>query len=93
MNCGEARLPRPSMGSWLTYGLGSENQNLPAFVVLLSQAHALNTDQPLFSRLWGSGFLPSSHQGVRFRAGSSPVLYLENPPGENWDGVFVATTK
>jgi len=74
---------RPSMGSWLSYGLGSENQNLPAFVVLLSQAHALNTDQPLFSRLWASGFLPSSYQGVRFRAGSAPVLFLEDPPGIN----------
>ena len=72
---------RPSMGAWLSYGLGSENQNLPAFVVLLSQAHAINTDQPLFSRLWASGFLPSSYQGVRFRAGSEPVLYLEDPPG------------
>ncbi|MEO8522777.1 MAG: DUF1501 domain-containing protein, partial [Acidobacteriota bacterium] len=51
---------RPSMGAWASYGLGSENQNLPAFVVLLSQAHAINTDQPLFSRLWASGFLPSS---------------------------------
>ena len=72
---------RPSMGAWLSYGLGSDNQNLPAFVVLLSQAQALNTDQPLFSRLWGSGFLPSSYQGVRFRAGAAPVLYLEDPPG------------
>jgi Protein of unknown function (DUF1501) len=72
---------RPSIGAWLSYGLGSENQNLPAFVVLLSQAQALNTDQPLFSRLWGSGFLPSSYQGVRFRAGAAPVLYLEDPAG------------
>ena len=72
---------RPSMGAWLSYGLGSENQNLPAFVVLLSQAHAITTDQPLFSRLWASGFLPSSYQGVKFRAGSDPVLYLEDPPG------------
>jgi hypothetical protein len=72
---------RPSLGSWMSYGLGSENQNLPAFVVLLSQAHALNTDQPLFSRLWSSGFLPSKYQGVRFRAGSNPVLYLQDPPG------------
>jgi hypothetical protein len=72
---------RPSMGAWLSYGLGSENQNLPAFVVLLSQAHAINTDQPLFSRLWASGFLPSSYQGVRFRAGSAPVLFLQDPPG------------
>jgi hypothetical protein len=72
---------RPSIGAWLSYGLGSENQNLPAFVVLLSQAQALNTDQPLFSRLWGSGFLPSSYQGVRFRGGAAPVLYLEDPAG------------
>jgi hypothetical protein len=72
---------RPSMGAWLSYGLGSENQNLPAFVVLLSQAHAINADQPLFSRLWASGFLPSSYQGVRFRAGSAPVLFLDDPPG------------
>jgi len=72
---------RPSMGAWTTYGLGSENQNLPAFVVLISQANALNPDQPLFSRLWGSGFLPSRYQGVKFRASGDPVLYLSNPPG------------
>lgn len=72
---------RPSLGAWSSYGLGSENDNLPAFVVLLSQAHAINTDQPLFSRLWSSGFLPSSHQGVRFRSGSDPVLYLEDAKG------------
>ena len=74
---------RPSMGAWLSYGLGSDNQNLPAFVVLLSQAQAINTDQPLFSRLWASGFLPSSYQGVRFRTGSAPVLFLQDPPGIN----------
>ncbi len=72
---------RPSMGSWLSYGLGSDNQNLPTFVVLLSQAHAINADQPLFSRLWGSGFLPSAYQGVRFGTGTEPVLYLDDPPG------------
>jgi hypothetical protein len=72
---------RPSMGAWTSYGLGSENDNLPAFVVLLSQAHAINIDQPLFSRLWSSGFLPSSHHGVRFRSGSDPVLYLEDAQG------------
>ena len=72
---------RPSFGSWASYGLGSENQNLPAFIVLLSTAHAINTDQPLFSRLWSSGFLPSSYQGVRLRGGATPVLYLENAPG------------
>jgi len=72
---------RPSMGAWVSYGLGSENQNLPAYVVLISQANALNPDQPLFSRLWGNGFLPSKYQGVRFRAGAEPVLYLDDPPG------------
>ena len=72
---------RPSMGSWVTYGLGSENQNLPAFVVLISQANALNRDQPLFTRLWSSGFLPSKYQGVRFRASGDPVLYLANSDG------------
>ena len=72
---------RASMGSWVSYGLGSDNQNLPAFVVLISQANALNVDQPLFSRLWSSGFLPSRYQGVRFRTGSDPVLYLADPPG------------
>jgi hypothetical protein len=72
---------RPSMGAWVTYGLGSENQNLPAFVVMVSQANALNPDQPLFSRLWGSGFLSSRYQGVKFRASGDAVLYLSNPPG------------
>ena len=72
---------RPSMGAWVSYGLGSENQNLPAFVVMISQANALNPDQPLFSRLWGNGFLPSKYQGVKFHAGGDPVLYLSNPPG------------
>ncbi len=70
---------RPSMGAWLSYGLGSENENLPGFIVMLSR----NRDggQPLYSRLWGSGFLPSLHQGVQFRSGKDPVLYLNNPPG------------
>src|SRR5258708_5493313 len=60
---------RPSFGSWVNYGLGSENENLPAFVVMLSQTSGLNVDQPLFSRLWSSGFLPSNYQGVLFRSG------------------------
>ncbi len=72
---------RPSIGAWVSYGLGSENQNLPTFVVLVSQASALNIDQPLFSRLWGSGFLPSNHQGVKFRSAGDPVLYLSDPDG------------
>ena len=69
---------RPSIGAWVHYGLGSDNHNLPAFVVLITRG---KVDQPLYSRLWGSGFLPSRHQGVQFRAGKEPVLYLNNPPG------------
>jgi uncharacterized protein (DUF1501 family) len=72
---------RPSFGSWMSYGLGSPNQNLPAFLVMISQGSGNKTDQPLFSRLWGAGFLPSQHQGVRFRSGKDPVLYLSNPEG------------
>lgn len=69
---------RPSMGAWLSYGLGAENQNLPAFVVMVTKDKG---GQPLVSRLWGSGFLPSRHQGVQFRAGDEPVLYINNPKG------------
>jgi hypothetical protein len=76
---------RPSFGAWLSYGIGTENENLPAFIVLISQGSGNKTDQPIFSRLWGSGFLPSSHQGVRFRTGQDPVLYLSNPPGVDAD--------
>ena len=72
---------RPSLGAWLSYGLGAETENLPAFVVMISQGSGNKTDQPIFSRLWGPGFLPSEHQGVRFRSGDDPVLYLSNPPG------------
>lgn len=72
---------RPSLGAWLSYGLGTENEDLPAFVVLISQGSGNKTDQPIFSRLWGSGFLPSRHQGVRFRSSADPVLYLSNPEG------------
>ena len=70
---------RPSIGSWLSYGLGSENANLPAFVVLLSRGKG--NIQPLASRVWGSAFLPSVHQGVQFRMGKDPVLYLRDPDG------------
>jgi hypothetical protein len=70
-----------SMGAWASYGLGSENANLPAFVVLVSQGSGKNPGQPIFSRLWGGGFLPSSHQGVGFRPGGNPVPYLANPAG------------
>ncbi len=69
---------RPSIGAWVHYGLGSDNENLPAFVVLITKGKG---DQPLYSRLWGSGWLPSQHQGVQFRSGKSPVLYLNNPDG------------
>ncbi|MFN8006458.1 MAG: DUF1501 domain-containing protein [Terriglobia bacterium] len=72
---------RPSIGAWLTYGLGSENKDLPAFVVMISQGSGNPADQPLYDRLWGSGFLPPQYQGVKFRSGSDPVLYLSNPPG------------
>ena len=72
---------RPSAGAWLTYGLGSENSDLPAFIVMISQGSGNKTDQPIFSRLWGNGFLPSEYQGVRFRTGKDPVLYLSNAPG------------
>jgi hypothetical protein len=76
---------RPSLGAWLSYGIGSENSNLPAFIVMISQGSGNKIDQPLFSRLWGSGFLPTQHQGVRFRASADPVLYLSNPPGVDAD--------
>jgi hypothetical protein len=77
-----SQLPgRPSMGSWVHYGLGSENQNLPAFVVLNSLPSNGQPDQGLLSRLWGAGFLPSVYQGVQFRSAGDPVLHLSNPPG------------
>ncbi len=72
---------RPCMGSWVSYGLGSENQDLPAFVVLISRGSGRRFDQPLYDRLWGSGFLPSKYQGVKFRSDGDPVLYLSNPQG------------
>ncbi len=72
---------RPSFGAWASYGLGSENENLPAFVVLLSNGSAARPADPLYARLWGSGFLPSSHQGVNLRSSGDPVLYLSNPQG------------
>ena len=69
---------RPSIGSWLSYGLGSENRNLPAFIVLVTKDKG---GQPLYARLWGNGFLDSRHQGVQLRAGADPVLYLADPEG------------
>ena len=70
---------RPSIGSWISYGLGAENNNLPTFIVLISKD--ASRDQPLYSRLWGNGFLPSKYQGVQFRSGKDPVLFLNNPEG------------
>src|SRR5881628_2586857 len=72
---------RPSIGAWLSYGLGSENQDLPAFVAMISQGSGNPNDQPLYDRLWGSGFLPTKYQGVKFRSVGDPVLYLSNPAG------------
>ena len=74
---------RPSLGAWLDYGLGTENADLPAFVVLTTRNKG---GQPLVSRFWGSGFLPGRHQGVRFRSGPDPVLDLADPPGLGRDG-------
>ncbi|MCP4175681.1 MAG: DUF1501 domain-containing protein [Fuerstiella sp.] len=81
MVTGAQQAGRPSIGSWLSYGLGSENSNLPAFVVLLSAGLIPDASTPLSARHWGNGFLSSRHQGVKFRAGADPVLYLSNPPG------------
>lgn len=72
---------RPSIGAWLSYGLGSENSDLPAFVSLISNGSGNPNDQPLYDRLWGSGFLPTRHQGVKFRSAGDPVLFLFNPAG------------
>jgi hypothetical protein len=72
---------RPSFGSWISYGLGAINEDLPAFVVLLSRGSGRPNCQPLYDRLWGSGFLPSRHQGVKFLSSGDPVLFLENPAG------------
>jgi len=81
MNTGNQQPGYASMGAWVSYGLGSENENLPAFITMVSQGTGKNPGQPIFSRLWGSGFLPSSHQGVGLRPGANPVLYLNNPDG------------
>ncbi len=77
-----SQLPgRPSIGSWVSYGLGSGNENLPTFISLVSKNAS---GQPLYARLWGNGFLPTEHQGVQFRSGKDPVLFLNNPDG--YDG-------
>jgi hypothetical protein len=69
---------RPSMGAWISYGIGAETEDLPAFCVMISNSGG---GQPLYDRLWGSSFLPSRFQGVKFRSGADQVLYLSNPPG------------
>ena len=70
---------RPSMGAWLSYGLGSENKNLPAFTVLLSRG--IGNGQGVYSKLWSNGFLDSIHQGVQFSSGENPVLFINDPKG------------
>jgi len=79
LQTGSEQPGRPSMGSWVSYGLGTENANLPAFVVMISGGEP--GDQPLYGRLWGSAFLPTSHAGVKLRGSGDRVLYLANPPG------------
>ncbi|TMU57349.1 DUF1501 domain-containing protein [Flagellimonas algicola] len=81
MQTGNQLPGRPSIGAWLSYGLGSDNENLPTFITLITKNMG---GQPLYSRLWGNGFLPTEHQGVQFRSGKDPVLYLSDP--ENYDG-------
>jgi hypothetical protein len=77
-----SQLPgRPSLGAWVSYGLGSENENLPTYVVLHSKVGNGKVDQALYARLWGTGFLPSEHQGVALRSVGDPILYLNDPEG------------
>ncbi len=85
LQTGHQQPGRPSFGAWLSYGLCGENSDLPAFVVLLSNGSATRPTDPLHARLWGPGFLPSNHQGVQFRSGADPVLFLSNPPGIDAD--------
>ena len=85
LQTGHQQPGRPSLGAWASYGIGSENDDLPAFVVLISRGSAARPADPLYARLWGTGFLPSSHQGVNFRKSGDPVLYLSNPPGLDAD--------
>ena len=80
MNTGSQIAGRPSMGSWVTYGLGVESEDLPGFVVLTSLGKG-GQNQPIAARQWSSGFLPSKHQGVQLRSKGDPVMYLTNPPG------------
>lgn len=81
MQTGSQQPGRPSLGSWAAYGLGTFAEDLPAFVVMISHGSGKDSNQGLLDRLWGSGFLPSSHQGVKLRGAGDPVLYLTDPPG------------
>jgi uncharacterized protein (DUF1501 family) len=81
LQTGHQQPGRPSFGAWLSYGLGCESRDLPAFVVMVSRGSAARPADPLYARLWGSGFLPSNHQGVALRSSGDPVLYLSNPAG------------
>lgn len=81
LQTGHQQPGRPSFGAWASYGLGAETADLPAFVVMISRGSAARPADPLYARLWGSGFLPSNHQGVALRSAGDPVLYLSNPPG------------
>ncbi|MEI6540878.1 MAG: DUF1501 domain-containing protein [Planctomycetota bacterium] len=81
MQTGSQQPGRPSLGAWASYGLGSEAEDLPAFLVLISHGSGKDANQGLLERLWGSGFLPSSHQGVKLRSEGDPVLYLSDPKG------------
>ena len=84
MNTGSAMFGRPSMGAWVTYGLGSEAEDLPGFVVLTSLGKG-GQNQPIAGRQWSSGFLPSRYQGVQLRSKGEAVLYLDSPPGTSLD--------
>lgn len=81
LQTGHQQPGRPSFGAWAAYGLGAETRDLPAFVVMISRGSAARPADPLYARLWGSGFLPSNHQGVALRAAGDPVLYLSDPDG------------
>ncbi|SVE40234.1 uncharacterized protein METZ01_LOCUS493088, partial [marine metagenome] len=81
---GTQQLGKPSFGSWISYGLGSPNKNLPSYIVMISRGSGAS-NQALYSRLWSSGFLPSKHQGVNLRSGKEPVLYLKDPDGIDRD--------
>jgi hypothetical protein len=81
MQTGNQVTGRPCLGSWVSYGLGSENQNLPTFVVMVAKPSNTEQVQAISARVWSSGYLPGEHAGVSFRSGSDPILYIQNPPG------------